>query len=86
MPDFLQGILAALLPSMLAVSWFVWRASPSKSEPDQRPQISGAPAATKSGFHWREAAVALGLFLSVVWACVLGFGLVKLLELIGPEI
>ena len=46
----------------------------------------GSAAATKSGFHWREAAVALGLFLSVVWTCVLGFGLVKLLELIAPEI
>jgi hypothetical protein len=28
MPDFLQGILAALLPSMLIVAWLVWRATP----------------------------------------------------------
>jgi hypothetical protein len=29
MPDFLQGIIAALLPSMLTVAWFVWRATPA---------------------------------------------------------
>jgi hypothetical protein len=28
MPDFLQGIIAALLPSMLTVAWFVWQATP----------------------------------------------------------
>jgi hypothetical protein len=32
MPDFVQGILVALLPSMLTVAWFVWRATPSDSD------------------------------------------------------
>jgi hypothetical protein len=28
MPDFVQGLLVALLPSMLTVGWLVWRAWP----------------------------------------------------------
>jgi hypothetical protein len=32
MPDFLQGILAALLPSMFVVAWFVWQATPADSD------------------------------------------------------
>jgi hypothetical protein len=28
----LLGILVSLVPSMLAVTWFVWRATPSISE------------------------------------------------------
>jgi hypothetical protein len=32
MPDFLQGILVVLLPSMLTVAWLVWRAIPADSE------------------------------------------------------
>ena len=31
-PDFLAGIFFALIPSMLAVAWFVWRATPVDSE------------------------------------------------------
>ena len=42
----------------------------------------GSAAATTSVFHWPEAMIALGLWLTVVWACALGFGLVKLIELI----
>jgi hypothetical protein len=32
MPDFVQGILVALLPSMLTVAWLVWRATAEDSE------------------------------------------------------
>jgi hypothetical protein len=41
----------------------------------------GSAAATKSFMHWPEAMVALGLWLAVAWACVLAYGLVKLIEL-----
>jgi hypothetical protein len=39
MPDFVQGILVALLPSMLTVAWFVWRAKPA-NEPGSLDQQS----------------------------------------------
>jgi hypothetical protein len=42
----------------------------------------GSAAATKSFVHWPEAVIALGLWLAVAWACVLGYGLVKILELV----
>jgi hypothetical protein len=32
MSDFVLGLLVALLPSMLTVAWFVWRAAPRDSE------------------------------------------------------
>lgn len=30
--EFLDGILAALMPSMIVVAWFVWRASPAHAD------------------------------------------------------
>jgi hypothetical protein len=42
----------------------------------------GSAAATKSFMHWPEAVIALGLGLAVAWACVLAYGLVKLIELL----
>jgi hypothetical protein len=42
----------------------------------------GSAAATPSVIHWPEAMIALGLWLTVAWACVLGYGFVKILELV----
>ena len=41
----------------------------------------GSAAAKTSVMHWPEALIALGLWLAVAWACVLAYGLVKLIEL-----
>ena len=30
--DFLHGIIAVLMPSMLAVAWLAWRATPADAE------------------------------------------------------
>jgi hypothetical protein len=30
--DFLDGILVALLPSMIVMAWLVWRASPAEAD------------------------------------------------------
>ena len=32
MLEFVDGVLAAMLPSMLTVAWLVWRATPVDSE------------------------------------------------------
>jgi len=42
----------------------------------------GSAAATTSFMHWPEALIALGLWVTVAWACVLGYGLVTLIELV----
>ena len=34
--DFLAGIFCALVPSMLAVAWFVWRETPEDSNFERR--------------------------------------------------
>ena len=31
--DFLHGIIVVLMPSMLAVAWLVWRATPENAQP-----------------------------------------------------
>jgi len=31
--DFLHGMIAVLMPSMLAVAWMVWQATPADAEP-----------------------------------------------------
>jgi hypothetical protein len=38
MLDFLQGILFALVPSILVVAWLIWRATPFDRERDQLDQ------------------------------------------------
>lgn len=56
---------------------------PQKTATEATPTTDvGSAAATKSFVHWPEAMIALGLSLTVAWACVLGYGLVKILELV----
>jgi hypothetical protein len=52
------------------------------SETTNKAADVGSAAATKSFMHWPEAVIALSLGLSVAWACVLAYGLVKLIELL----
>jgi hypothetical protein len=47
---------------------------------DARTDVGPKPATT-SVLHWPEAITALGLWLTIVWTVLLGYGAFKLIEL-----